>query len=88
MVWGRVVYWVRKSDFIPLRQEFYSERGELVRAMTFSQVRNVGGRALPTRWEMRPVTKPGNVTTVVLKDAVFDGPVDEAIFTQRNLQKP
>jgi hypothetical protein len=88
VVWGRVVYWVRKSDFMPLKQEFYSERGELVRTMTFSDVRRVGGRSLPTRWEMRPVTKPGNVTTVVMKNAVFDQPVDEAVFTQRNLQKP
>ncbi|HUG24490.1 outer membrane lipoprotein-sorting protein [Piscinibacter sp.] len=88
VVWGRVVYWVRKSDFIPLKQEFYSERGELVRVMTFSDVRSVGGRTLPTRWEMRPSAKPGNVTAVVMKDAIFDQPVDEAIFTQRNLQKP
>jgi outer membrane lipoprotein-sorting protein len=88
VVWGRIVYWVRKSDSIPLKQEFYSERGELVRVLTFSDVRRVGGRTLPTRWEMRPVAKPGNTTTVVMKDAVFDQPVDEAVFTQRNLQKP
>ncbi|WP_372529099.1 outer membrane lipoprotein-sorting protein [Piscinibacter sp.] len=88
VVWGRVVYWVRKSDIIPLKQEFYSERGELVRVMTFSDVRKLGDRTLPTRWEMRPVAKPGNVTTVRLKDAVFNQPVDEAVFTQRNLQKP
>ena len=43
---------------------------------------------MPTRWEMRPVAKPGNVTTVVLKDAVFNQPVPDEIFTQRNLQKP
>lgn len=88
VVWGRVLYWVRQSDFVPLKQEFYSERGELVRVMTFSDVRTVGGRTLPTRWEMRPVAKPGNFTTVVLKDARFNQPVDEAVFTQRNLQKP
>jgi hypothetical protein len=36
---------------------------------------------------MRPDAKPGNSTTVVLKDAVFDRSVDEEIFSQRNLQK-
>jgi outer membrane lipoprotein-sorting protein len=88
VVWGRVLYLVRKRDFMPLKQEFFDERGELVRVMSYSDVRSVGGRLLPTRWEMRPVAKPGNVTTVLLKDAVFDRPVNEAIFTQRNLQKP
>ena len=88
VVWGRVLYLVRKRDFMPHKQEFFSERNELVRVLSFSEVRSVGGRTLPTRWEMRPVAKPGNVTTFVLKEAVFDRPVDEAIFTQRNLQKP
>ena len=50
-------------------------------------VRKVGGRVLPTRWDMRPDAKPGNSTTVVLKDAVFDRPLDDEIFSQRNLQK-
>jgi outer membrane lipoprotein-sorting protein len=87
VVWGRVVYSVRKSDFIPLKQEFYDERGELVRTMSFSDVQSIGGRRIPTRWEMRPQAKPANVTTIVLKNAVYDRPIDPEIFTQRNLQK-
>jgi outer membrane lipoprotein-sorting protein len=87
VVWGRIVYWVRRADAMPLKQEFFSERGERVRVLAFSDVRKVGGRNLPTRWDMRPDAKPGNSTTVVLKDAVFDRPVDDEIFSQRNLQK-
>ncbi|MCY1383023.1 Outer membrane lipoprotein-sorting protein [compost metagenome] len=88
VVWGRVLYSVRKGDFMPLKQEYFSERGELVRVLSFSEVRQLGGRTLPTRWEMRPLAKPGNVTTVLLKEAVFDRPVDEAVFTQSHLQNP
>lgn len=87
VVWGRIVHWVRRADTMPLKQEFFSERGERVRVLAFSDVRQVGGRILPTRWEMRPDAKPGNSTTVVLKEATFDRPVDDAIFSQRNLQK-
>jgi outer membrane lipoprotein-sorting protein len=87
VVWGRVVYFVRKSDAIPLKQEYFDERGELVRVMTFSDIREVGGRRLPTRWEMRPVGKPGHMTTVVLQDAVFNPPLDDEVFTQRHLQR-
>lgn len=88
VVWGRVVYWVRVADSMPLRQEYYDDRGGLVRVMTFSDVRSVGGRTLPARWEMRPTAKPGNATAIVLKDARFNQPIDEAVFTQRNLQRP
>jgi len=88
VVWGKILYWVRKTDFIPLKQEYYSERGELVRVMTFSRLRLMGGRTIPTKWEMRPSDKPGNVTTIVVKSALYDRPIDPEIFTQRNLQKP
>ena len=88
VVWGKILYWVRKSDFIPVKEEFYSERGELVRTMTFSEVRPMGGRTIPTRWEIRPADKPGNMTTIVVKSAVYDRPLDPEIFTQRSLQKP
>ena len=87
VVWGRIVYWVRKADFIPLKEEFYSERGELARIMTFSDVKPIGGRLIPSRWDMRPTAKPENRTTVTIKNAVYDKPVDPEIFTQRNLQK-
>jgi len=88
VVWGRIVYWVRKSDFVPLKEEFYDERGALVRTMSFSDVRNVGGRRVPTKWEMRPEGKPGNATTIVLKSASYDQRIAEEVFSQRNLQKP
>lgn len=88
VVWGKILYWVRKADFIPLKEEFYDERGELVRVMSFSEVRPIGGRTIPTKWEIRPTAKPGNATTVVLKSAVYDRPLDPEVFTQRNLQKP
>jgi outer membrane lipoprotein-sorting protein len=88
VVWGKVVYRVRAADFVPLKQEYFSERGELVRVMTFSDVRPMAGRTIPTRWQMRPTDKIGNVTTIVLKSVTYDRPVDPEIFTQRNLQKP
>lgn len=88
VVWGKILYWVRKADSIPLKEEFYDERGGLVRTMTFSEVRSLGGRTVPTRWEIRPADKPGNSTTFVIRSAVYDRPIDPEIFTQRNLQKP
>jgi outer membrane lipoprotein-sorting protein len=86
VVWGRIVYWIRK-DFIPVKQEYYSDRGELTRVMTFSEIRPIGGRSIPTRWDMKPLGKPGNVTVILVKDAEFNTAVDNEVFTQRNLQR-
>jgi outer membrane lipoprotein-sorting protein len=88
VVWGKIVYWVREADSIPLRQEYYDERNELVRVLVLSDVGPMGGRVIPTRWEMRPVNEPGHVTAIVIKSAVYDQLIDTEVFTQRNLQKP
>ena len=87
VVWGRIVFRVRKADFLPVREEFYDERGTLVRVMTFSDVRLLGGRTIPTKWELRSITKPGNFTTIVMKSATYDAPIADEVFTQRNLTK-
>ncbi|HET7372853.1 MAG TPA: outer membrane lipoprotein-sorting protein, partial [Gemmatimonadaceae bacterium] len=87
VVWGRIVMRVRRSDFLPTREEFYDERGALVRVMTFSDIRTLGERTIPTKWEMRPTAKPGNVTTVVMTRATYDAPIASDVFTQRNLEK-
>ena len=87
VVWGRVVFHVRQSDFLPLRVEFYDERGAVVRVLTYSDIKPMGGRTIPTRWEMRPVAKPGYMTTIVLERATFNEPIGAEVFTQRNLTK-
>jgi outer membrane lipoprotein-sorting protein len=87
VVWGRIVLRVRKSDFVPMMEEFYDERGSMVRILTFSDVWPMGGRSVPTKWEMRTAARPENVTTVVLKSALYDQPLNAEIFTQRNLTK-
>lgn len=87
VVWGKVIYVIRKDDFIPVKQSFFNERGELIRILTFTDIKMMGGRLLPTRWEMRPLAKPTNSTVMTLISAQYDKPVDPEIFTQRNLQK-
>lgn len=87
VVWGRIIMRVRQADFLPVREEFYDERGKLVRVMTFSNIRPLGGRTIPTTWEIRPTAKPGNATTLVMTRATYDTPIPGEIFTQRNLEK-
>jgi len=88
VVWGRLVVRVRRNDGIPVSQEYYDERGRLIRVLRFTDVKLLGGRTIPTRWEMRPTDSPGNWTAIVLRAATWDGRIDAAIFTQRNLQRP
>jgi outer membrane lipoprotein-sorting protein len=88
VVWGKIVYFIRVADRLPLKQEYYDERGALIKTMTFSDVRALGGRVIPTRWTMQPLAKPGNRTEMVIREISFDQPIDRGLFTLANLQNP
>lgn len=88
VVWGKLEYVIRVSDRMPLEQRYYDERGELIKVMTFGDVRPLGGRVIPTRWEMQPLDKPRNRTVLTIQDITFDAPLDANLFTLANLRNP
>ncbi len=86
-VWGKIILSVREADYLPVREEFYDEKGRLMRVMTFKDIKTIGGRELPTVMELVPQNKKGNRTTIRYEEARFDIKLDESIFTLRNLQR-
>jgi len=88
VTWGKLLLWVRKSDFVPLREEFYSERGKLIKILEYSDIKQVSDRTIPTTWKMKSVTKEGHVTIIEVIDIVYNEPVSENIFTLSNLKSP
>lgn len=87
VVWGKILYKIGVAVHLPLVQEYYDERGELVKVLRFTEVSSRGGRQIPTRWEMQPVRKPQNKTVFIIRDISFDQSLDAGIFTLQNLQK-
>lgn len=90
VVWGRVLLWVATygNDWaVPLREEDYSERGELIRTIVLSDIQKMGGRLVPTRMECRPAKKPGQKTVVQYKSLEFDIPLEDGFFGLSRLQK-
>jgi len=87
VVWGKVLYWVLQKDYLPLQVQYFSEKGDLVRTMEFSEIRMTGGRKIPTRWIMRNETKPGHYTELKLIEVEFDIRIPDRIFTFRALER-
>ncbi len=86
VVWGKLIYTVRQSDLMPFSFKYFDERGRLIKTLTFSEVRKMSGRLVPTRWEMRSTDKPKNSTVIELSQIVFDKKIPSKIFTLRNLR--
>ena len=88
VVWGKLILAIRKSDSLPRKEEFYDEKGELRKVLTYEDIREAGGRDFPMRWKMVSVTKPGHETVLVYSDVKFDLTIPDRIFTQRNMKRP
>lgn len=86
VAWGRLIFWIRKSDFVPVREEFYDEHKKLIKALEYSQVKRMSDRSIPTVWEMISSVKSGHKTTIVVEDVTYNQPLDESVFTLGNLK--
>ena len=87
IVWGKLIVAVQESDLIPVWQHFYDESGRLMRVMNFKDVKPFDGKTVPSVMEIIPQNKDGHRTVVRFVDAEFDKPLDDKIFTRRNLRK-
>ncbi len=89
VVWGKIVVLVRPDDYIPVRQKYYDEDGAEVREMRMSEIKEMGGHKIPTRWEMVSLEedKKGRSTVLEIKTMEFDVEIDPATFTEKNLTR-
>jgi len=86
IIWDKSVTAVREADLIPLWEDFYDERGTLVRSLRFGEVKKFGARSVPSVMEMIPRTKEGYKTVIRYDKLEFDVPLSDEIFSLRNLQ--
>ena len=87
VVWGKVLMWVSKQDFLWLKAEFYDEDGVLVNTEILSDVKKMDDRVIPTRMEMIPADKKGQKTIMIFEDTKFDVPLKEDFFSIQNMKK-
>ena len=91
VVWGKVYSELAVYDddqsVVPLLEEDYSERGELIRTIKMSDVKVLGGRRVPARLECLPAAKKGKRTILQYSQLEFDIPLTEDFFSYQRLQK-
>jgi len=87
VVWGKVVSIIRAEDYIPLKMIYFDEDGEEVRVLAFGEIKDMGGRTIPTVLMMKPLDKPNEHTRVTYLDITFDVDLSPDLFSLRSLQK-
>lgn len=90
VVWGKVIFeagvypdgWI-----VPLREEDYNERGEIVRTIVLSDIKVMDGKRVPTRMECSPKGKKGRKTVILYKTFDFDVNLPDSFFSVSRLRK-
>lgn len=86
VVWGKIITCIDKTDFMELHIRFYDEEGVLVSMMNGYDPKNMGGRMIPTRFEMIPMDKKGHKTEMIYQSIVFDQPIGDDFFNQQTMK--
>ncbi len=86
VVWGKVVVRVR-HDKQPLETTYFDEKGELVRTMTFLEIKEMSGRTFPTVMRIEPADAPGEFTQVVYEQMEFDVELPDRTFSLQSLKR-
>ena len=87
VVWGKKVIWISKGDFFTLKTESYDEDMYLVKTEIASEIKQMGGKRLPSKFEIIPADNPGYKTVVLLRDIVFNTAISNNFFSQQNMKR-
>lgn len=86
VVYTKLVFFLTADNWTPVLWEYWDE-GEVVRTMRFEDIRDVGGRALPTRLILQPADDPDQRTEMHYDLLELDVDVDDDLFTRRGLRR-
>jgi outer membrane lipoprotein-sorting protein len=87
VVWGRILMWISKDEFLQLKVEYYDEDEFLVKTELASEIKNMDGRIIPTYFELIPADKEGHKTTLTLNSVEFNKDISIGFFSQQNMKK-
>lgn len=84
--YSRVVTWVRKSDYLPARAEFYDPKGDQLKVLTVKDIFVLSDIPTAKRLEMKNVQKSTS-TEISLDQIEYNKGLAEDLFTQRYMQR-
>jgi len=87
VVWGKIISWISKKDFLFLKSEYYDEDVQLVKTMFASKIKKMDDRVIPTHLELVPANKPGQKTILEYIKIDFNININPSFFSQQNMKR-
>lgn len=87
VVWGKVVIEVHSKSLLPITQVYYDEDMQVARTFTFSEIKKLGVRKIPTVMRVVPADHPDEYTELVYKKLELDVPIKDDFFSLARLKR-
>ncbi len=72
VVWGAIEFVIRKRDLMPVKANYYDEKGSLKRTVTYSEYKKMGDRLVPAVMKLVPADKPEEFTQITYTKLAFN----------------
>ncbi len=87
VVWGKIIYYARIKDSLPVREEFYNEHEIMKKVLTCSNFKFMHDRVIPVSYRMQTVGKEDRYTEMHIKKIKFDQEIPDSVFSLQNLKR-
>ena len=87
VVWGKIIKWISKEEFLQMKSEYYDEDEYLIKTELAYDIQTMGGRVIPTKFELIPKDEEGNKTVVTMDEITFNEPISDGFFSQQNMKR-
>lgn len=87
VVWGKIVMWIDKTDYLQLKTTFYDEDDYLVNTMLGKSIKLLGGKLLPSIMEVIPAEEEGHKTILEYISLDFEVNLKDDFFSVQNMKR-
>ena len=87
VVWGKLIVWIDKEDYMQLKVEFYDEDEELVNLMEGYNAKLFSGKKLPSKIEFMPLEDEGHKTVIEYNVWEFDKDIPSNYFSTQYVSR-
>ena len=87
VVWDKLILHISQKEYLQLRTEFYDENGDLVKTLEGFNIKDLGGRRLPSKMVMTPVDEEGKKTILEYQSLNFEPDIPDGFFTTQNMKR-
>ncbi len=79
--------WIDKTNFLPLKEEYYDRKGELYKVFTADEIKDIKGFPTATKRTMKNL-QSGHRTEVTFSKTDYNIGIEDSLFSERYLKQP